>query len=124
MKRKRGRPSTAEPAPKKLCTNCLCELYPGCHHSKADCLSKREKLKNIRSNVLSDDLTREQIASQVLRESQVAEGSNSVKLSTLGAPLTVQIGERQPSSTPQLSANDAIAMQANAGLVTANSSGY
>ena len=116
MKRKKGRPASTEPAPKKLCTICFCELYPGCHHSKADCLSKKEKLNNIRLNVLSDELTREQVASQALRESQAAEGSTSVKLSTLGAPLTVHIGEKQPSSTPQLSANEAIAMQINAGL--------
>lgn len=98
-----------------MCTNCFSELYPGCNHCKSQCLSKKEKLHNIKSNVLSDDMTRQQVASDVLHEAK-AGGSNSVQLSTLGAPLTVHFCQKESSSSKQLSASEAIAMQINAGL--------
>jgi len=60
-------------------------------------------------------MTRQQVASDVLHEAK-AGGSNSVQLSTLGAPLTVHFCQKESSSSKQLSASEAIAMQINAGL--------
>jgi len=117
MKRKKGRPLSTYSPTKKLCTSCFSALYPGCKHSKAQCLSKKEKLNNIRSNVLSDDLTSQQVASHILHESKAGEITTSVQLSTLGTPLTVHFGPKESAlSSEQLSANEAIAMQINAGL--------
>lgn len=91
-------------------------LYQGCSHSQSQCKSKKEKLANIDTNILSDDKTKQQIASSVLKDMSVSEESNFIKLSTLGTPLQVSIHSKPSGSSEQLSAKDVIGMQLNAGL--------
>ena len=90
-------------------------LYQGCNHSQAQCNSKKHQVDNICSNVLSADMTKQQVASKVLKELDIGE-PNIVQLSTLGKPLQVAVQPEKQNSNSKLTANDVISMQINASL--------
>ena len=118
LKKKRGRPSSTPPTtPRKFkfCHNCFAKIYPGCSHSNAQCHSKKHKLKNITDNILEDEKTKQQIGSQILKDAK-RDGDKTVQLATLGTPLSVSVGAPKQSSQSQLTANELISMQVNAGL--------
>jgi hypothetical protein len=116
LKKKRGRPFSELPKKKvKLCSNCLAIVYQGCNHSQAHCNSKKQKLANISGNVLSDDMTKQQVTSYALKDLSSGD-AKAVKLSTLGKPLCVSIEPKKCESQATLSATDVISMKVNANL--------
>ena len=122
LKRKRGRPSSSPVPAKKyrLCNNCYALLFKGCSHSSAQCRSKKERLANISSNILGDDKTKQQVASQVVKDMSASEKSTDVQLSTLGSPLEINIHAKKTSNQSKLeeklTTEDLVGMQLNAGL--------
>lgn len=122
LKKRKGRPtSTCTPVPSKvkICPNCYSQVYQGCNHSEHHCKSQKQKLENISSNVLSDDKTKQQVTSMVLKDLCQKQSSSTVQLQTFGTPLQVALpGKASTSSTSssQLSVEEVVAMQSKAGL--------
>ena len=101
----------------KLCPNCFTIIYRGCSHSQAICNSIKSKIANITDNVLVNEKTKEHVAANVLRDMTTGTEKKTpvVQLSTFGKPMQVAVNQPVPS-TSQLSADDVVAMQVNAGL--------
>ena len=85
---------------------------------QAICKSKKATLTHISLNVLSDDKTKQQVASQVLKE--MKDGNTTaglIKRSIFCIPMTVNhVSSSKVTSDKQLSVADVISMQLSAGL--------
>ena len=102
----------------RLCCDCFAPIYRGSHHTPNACKSRRQTLENLTLAVNNANTDLDLVSSSHIKSLSSEANSSTVSLrqSTGGRPVVVNIGRPCGDNQQKLSTQDAIIIQKEAGL--------